>query len=116
MGKLINVGHRDQCHGWHLDKCADPRFHRRGYQFPFPVVYASGGFGYCISPRMLRACTVTYLSMQSFFEMNCVQLEDVFVGLAAQADGISPVSFEDSSYVDKGLGLYPDVANAVLPG
>jgi hypothetical protein len=57
-----------------------------------------------------------YLSMQSFFEMNCIQLEDVFVGLAAQSAGIAAVTCEYEPLIDKGLGPYPDVVMAVLPG
>ena len=117
LGKLISVKHRDQCHGWHLGKCSDPLMHQRGYQFPMPDVYASGGFGYLLGSELLRSCGLMYLSMQSFFEMNCIQLEDVFVGLAAQGAGIAARSFEDSSYVNhQGLGRYPDVAFAALPG
>jgi len=116
LGKLIRVKYQDQCHGWHLGKCADPSMHLRGYQYPMPNVYASGGFGYFLGSEMLRACALMYLSMQSFFEMNCIQLEDVFVGWAAQIFSISAATFEDNTYVDEGLGLYPDVAYAVLPG
>ena len=57
-----------------------------------------------------------YLSMQSFFEMNCTQLEDVFVGLAAQGSGITAKSFENLSPLNKCSGLYPDYAFAALPG
>ena len=116
LGKLIRVKHRDQCHGWHLGKCSDTLLHQRGYQYPMPDVYASGGFGYLLGPKLLRSCGLMYLSMQSFFEMHCIQLEDVFVGLAAQGSGVSAKSFEDSSYVNQGLGRYPDVAFAALPG
>jgi hypothetical protein len=115
-GKLIQVSHRDQCHGWHLGKCTDPLLHVRGYQYPMPKVYASGGFGYVVGPRLLQACALMYLSMQSFFEMNCIQLEDVFVGLAAQSAGIAAVTCEYEPLIDKGLGPYPDVVMAVLPG
>ena len=116
LGKLIRLKHREQWHGLHLGKCSDPLMHQRGYQFPMPDVYASGGFGYLLGSELLRSCGLMYLSMQSFFEMNCIQLEDVFVGLAAQGSGIAARSFEDSSYVDEGLGRYPDVAFAALPG
>jgi len=115
-GKLIQVSHRDQCHGWHLGKCTDPAMHLRGYQYPMPQVYASGGFGYVIGPKLLQACALMYLSMQSFFEMNCIQLEDVFVGLAAQGAGIPAATCEYESFTDQGLGRYPDAAMAVLPG
>ena len=81
-----------------------------------PQVYASGGFGYVIGPKLLQACALMYLSMQSFFEMNCIQLEDVFVGLAAQGAGIPAATCEYESFKDQGLGRYPDAAMAVLPG
>ena len=115
-GKLIQVKHRDQCHGWHVGKCVNRAMHLRGYQYPMPQVYASGGFGYVIGPQLLEACALMYLSMQSFFEMDCVQLEDVFVGLAAQGVGLSATSCEYEPHEDLGLGPYPDAAMAVLPG
>ena len=115
-GKLIRVSHRDQCHGWHLGKCKDPAMHLRGYQYPMPQVYASGGFGYVMGPKLLQACALMYLSMQAFFEMQCIQLEDVFVGLAAQGSGIAPATCEYDPVTNQGLGRYPDAAMAVLPG
>ena len=116
LGRLISLKHRDQCHGWHLGKCTDPAMHLRGYQYPMPQVYASGGFGYVIGPKLLQSCALMYLSMQSFFEMNCIQLEDVFVGLAAQGAGIAAFTCEYEPFEDLGLGRYPDVSMAVLPG
>lgn len=116
LGKLILQKHRDQVHGWHLGKCSDPLMHLRGYQYPMPDVYANGGFGYLLGPELLRSCGLMYLSMQSFFEMNCIQLEDVFVGFAAQGSGISAKSFVDEFYVNRDLGAYPDFAYAALPG
>jgi len=113
-GKLIGVPHIDQCHGWHIDKCQDPYMHQRGYQYPMPTVYASGGFGYVIDSAMLRSCALMYLSMQSFFEMNCIQLEDVFVGLAAQGAGMNASSCEYEA--DSGGVVYSDVSFATLPG
>ena len=88
--------------------------HQRGYQYPMPNVYASGGFGYVIDSAMLRSCAMMYLSMQSFFEMNCIQLEDVFVGLAAQGAGINASSCEYEA--DSGGVVYADVSFATLPG
>ena len=115
-GKLIQVSHRDQCHGWHLGKCTDPAMHVRGYQYPMPQVYASGGFGYVLGPKLLQECALMYLSMQSFFEMNCIQLEDVFVGLAAQGAGLAAITCEYEPLIHQGLGPYPDASMAVLPG
>ena len=115
-GKLIQVSHRDQCHGWHIGKCTNRAMDLRGYQYPMPQIYASGGFGYVIGPELLEACALMYLSMQSFFEMDCIQLEDVFVGLAAQGAGLTASSCEYEPREDRGLGPYPDAAMAVLPG
>jgi len=115
-GKLIQVKHRDQCHGWHIGKCSDRTMHLRGYQYPMPQIYASGGFGYVIGPQLLEACAFQYLTMQSFFEMKCIQLEDVFVGLAAQGAGLSASTCEYEPQEDVGHGPYPDAAKAVLPG
>ena len=89
------------------------RLNLRGYQYPMPQVYASGGFGYVIGPRLLEGCALMYLSMQSFFELQCIQLEDVFVGLAAQGAGIVASTCEDDLLMDLS---YSDVATAVLPG
>ena len=55
-----------------------------------------------------------YLSMQSFFEMNCVQLEDVFVGLAAQDASIEAIEFE--KYIAYIKRNYPDYTYATIPG
>ncbi len=113
-GKLIGVPHVDQCHGWHIDKCSDHSMHQRGYQYPMPNVYASGGFGYIVDSVMLRSCALMYLSMRSFFELNCIQLEDVFVGLAAQGSGIDAASCEYEA--GHGGVVYADVSFATLPG
>ena len=114
-GKLIRVPHRDQCHGWHLGKCGDERLHQRGYQFPMPRVYASGGFGYVLRPQALQACALMYLSMRAFFSMNCVQLEDVFVGLSLEGARLRSSSCEYEPFENPEVP-YPDAAFAVLPG
>ena len=74
--------------GWHLGKCNRPQLHQMGAQVPFPAAYADGGFGYVLGPAGLDACARMYLSMQAFFNLDSVQLEDVFVGHAAQAAGL----------------------------
>ena len=114
-GKLIRVAHRDQCHGWHIGKCSNEQLHQRGYQFPMPRVYASGGFGYVLRPQAVKACALMYLSMRAFFNMNCVQLEDVFVGLCLEGAGIRSSSCEYEPPENPEV-RYPDTAFAVLPG
>jgi len=114
-GKLIRVAHRDQCHGWHIGKCGDERLNQRGYQFPMPRVYASGGFGYVLRPQALQSCALMYLTMRAFFGMNCVQLEDVFVGLCLEGSGIRCASCEYEPFENPEVP-YPDAAFAVLPG
>ena len=59
----------------------DPAMHIRGYQYPMPQVYASGGFGY----GRAKASSGLRLdvSLQSFFD-ELHSIEDVFVGLAAR--------------------------------
>jgi len=59
-----------------------------GYQCPFPATYADGGFGYVLGSEALAACQYMYLSMKAFFNRQAVQLEDVFVGLAAESRGL----------------------------
>ena len=114
-GKVIKVSHREQTHGWHIGKCSNTRWHGRGYQYPMPRAYASGGFGYVLGAEALRACARMFLSMQAFFEMDCVQLEDVFVGLALEGAGHAcrTCEYED---VEDPSNRYPDAAFAVLPG
>ena len=77
--------HDDQWHGWHIGKCADPIIETRGYQYPLPRDYASGGYGYVLGPMGLSACSYMYLSMKAFFELPVVGLEDVYTGHAAYA-------------------------------
>ena len=87
-GRLLRARHYQQEQGWHVGKCSEPHFDRMGYQCPFPARYADGGFGYVLGPEALEACQYMYLSMKAFFNRQAVQLEDVFVGLAAESRGI----------------------------
>ena len=114
FGRILRCTHRNQCHGWHINKCLNKDLNRRGYQYPQPSAYASGGFGYILGPLLIKECAIMYLSMQSFFEMNCVQLEDVFVGLAAQDASIEAIEFE--KYIEYIKRNYPDYTYATIPG
>ena len=114
FGRILRCTHRNQCHGWHINKCLNKDLNRRGYQYPQPSAYASGGFGYILGPLLIKECAIMYLSMQSFFEMNCVQLEDVFVGLAAQDASIEAIEFE--KYIAYIKRNYPDYTYATIPG
>ena len=87
-GRLLRARHYQQEQGWHVGKCSEPHLHRMGYQCPFPASYADGGFGYVLGSEALAACQYMYLSMKAFFNRQAVQLEDVFVGLAAESRGI----------------------------
>ena len=80
-----------------------------------PRVYASGGFGYVLRPQALQSCALMYLTMRAFFGMNCVQLEDVFVGLCLEGSGIRCASCEYEPFENPEVP-YPDAAFAVLPG
>ncbi|RPG17992.1 MAG: hypothetical protein CBC84_001630 [Pelagibacteraceae bacterium TMED124] len=115
FGHIISPTHRNQCHGWHIGKCSNKELNHRGYQYPMTIKYASGGFGYILGPLLIKECAIMYLSMQSFFEMNCIQLEDVFVGLAAQDASIEATNFEKYiAHITR--REYPDVLYATLPG
>ena len=103
-----------QIHGWHIDKCADQSFHGMGYQCPFPSRYADGGWGYVLNTQGLKACASMYLSMRAFFEMNAVQLEDVYVGLATEAWGLELQSCYEVT--PRRYGSFYLVEEASLPG
>lgn len=111
-GRVLNSKHSNQCHGWHVGKCAETSLHSKGYQYPMPPMYASGGFGYLLGSQMVKACASMFLSMPAFFEMNSVQLEDVFVGHAAAGFGINCETCFDNK-VDTS---FSDCEMAVLPG
>ena len=116
FGHIISSSHREQVHGWHIGKCSNKELNRRGYQYPMPSKYACGGFGYILGSKLLKECALMYLSMQSFFEMKSVQLEDVFVGLAAQGASIKIKNCHNIfERIKKKIG-YPDVTYATLPG
>jgi len=88
VGHVLNARHPQMPQGWHQGKCQRRALHQMGYQIPFPACYADGGFGYVLGPAGVEACARMFLSMRAFFEMNSVQLEDVFVGHAAQSAGL----------------------------
>ena len=100
-----NQVHPTQWHGWHIGKCANQRIEQRGYQYPLPRQYAAGGYGYVLDATGLAACSYMYLAMQSFFDMDCIGLEDVFVGHAIGASGLTlhNVSTEHSILAFPGL-------------
>lgn len=88
-GKPVGFhSHADQWHGWHIGKCDSSAINGRGYSYPLPRSYASGGFGYALGPRALSATTKMYLSMKEFFAMPAIGLEDAFVGHAMYSAGI----------------------------
>lgn len=113
-GRLLKAGYYRQEHGWHIDKCADVDLHRMGYQCPFPSRYADGGFGYVLNAEALKACASMYLGMRAFFEMNAVQLEDVYVGLATETWGLD---LQDChAMAPRRHGSFYLVQEAALPG
>lgn len=97
--------HEDQWHGWHLGKCADPVIETRGYQYPLPQTYASGGYGYALGPQGLAACSYMYLAMKEFFAMPVIGLEDACVGHAVHAMGLDllDISVDEDSLAFPGL-------------
>ena len=111
---MIKVSHREQTHGWHIGKCSNAKWHGRGYQCPMPKAYASGGFGYVFGAKALWACVRIFLSKQAFFDIDCVQLEDVFVGLALEGSGHACRACEYEEVEDP--SNHPDASFAVLPG
>lgn len=80
--------HEIQWHGWHVGKCADPVIESRGYQYPLPRDYASGGYGYVLGSEGLKACSYMYLMMKEFFAMHAIGLEDACVGHAVYAQRV----------------------------
>ena len=111
-GHVLKGQHFDMQQGWHVGKCSNRKLSRMGYQMPFPSTYADGGFGYVLGSTGLLACTRMYLSMQAFFNLNSVQLEDVFVGHALQA---AHLPLHDCF---QGYGFHPEdkLFAASLPG
>lgn len=88
-GRIVGAAHhQSQWHGWHIGKCSDPLIEARGYQYPLPRKYTSGGHGYVLGVDGLSACTYMYLSMKEFMNMRSVGLEDAYVGHALYACGL----------------------------
>lgn len=80
--------HASQLHGWHIGKCHDKSLELRGYQYPFPPVYATGGHGYVLGGKGMEACVYMFMAMKAFFEMDSVEMEDIYIGHAMNAAGI----------------------------
>lgn len=111
-GHVLKGRHFQMPQGWHQGKCRRRELHRMGYQFPFPGSYADGGFGYVLGPAGVEACARMFLSMRAFFELNTVQLEDVFVGHAAQSAGLPLKDCFDGEPFSPGIPF----EQAALPG
>lgn len=111
-GHVLKGQFFDMQQGWHVGKCTNRKLSGMGYQIPFPSTYADGGFGYILGSKGLLACARMYLSMQAFFNLNSVQLEDVFVGHALQS---AHLPLHDCF---QGHGFHPDskLYAASLPG
>lgn len=108
VGWKVGSNHANQWHGWHIGKCHDKSLEQKGFQYPLVSSYAAGGFGYILDQSLLASCTYMYLSMRSFFAQHIIQLEDVYVGHAAQiADkALHPI------IIDRPITIY----KAALPG
>ncbi len=84
VGWKVGSSHANQWHGWHIGKCHDKSLEKKGFQYPVVTSYAAGGFGYVLDRSLLSSCAYMYLAMRSFFGQHIIQLEDVYVGHAAQ--------------------------------
>lgn len=96
VGWKVGSKHANQWHGWHIGKCHDKNLEKKGFQYPVVTSYAAGGFGYILDQNLLASCTYMYLAMRSFFAQHIIQLEDVYIGHAAQMAGIKlcPIDIE----------------------
>jgi hypothetical protein len=116
-GRPVSLSqHWQQLHGWHIGKCQDPLLHGRGYQYPLPATYAAGGHGYVLGRDGIEACAYMFMAMKAFFGMDCVELEDVFVGHAMAASGIDLVScaMEHNSLALPGLARLDERERSAL--
>ena len=111
-GHVLRGQHFQMPQGWHQGKCRRHSLHRMGYQIPFPGSYADGGFGYVLGQSGLEACFRMFMSMRAFFELDSVQLEDVFVGHAAQAAGL----LLQDCFTGKSFSPKSPAVQAALPG
>ena len=110
-GRVVgSATHRQQWHGWHLNKCHDPQIEKRGYQFPLPVKYPAGGYGYVLSRRAIDACAYMYLAMKAFFEMPVIGLEDACVGHALYAEALDLTDVSSDKHLLALPGLIADDA------
>jgi hypothetical protein len=108
VGHKVGAPHQQQWHGWHINKCSNKRLHSKGYQYPLVRSYAAGGFGYLLSHDALNDCLYMFMAMRAFFELQAVQLEDVFIGHAIEMQGHQLKSIE----LERPIPLHA----AALPG
>lgn len=108
VGWKVGASHRNQWHGWHIGKCHDPSLEAKGFQYPLVSSYAAGGFGYILDHEMLADCVYMYMAMRSFFGQHIIQLEDVYIGHAAQMSGKSLFPIQRERPVS--------IKSAALPG
>jgi hypothetical protein len=62
---------------------------------PFPEAWVEGGFRYILGSAVLEVCGYMYVSTQTFFKLDSVQLEDMFVGYSALSVGLPLHSYHD---------------------
>ena len=111
-GRILTSNFFEQCHGWHIDKCSSSYLNKKGYQYPMPASYPSGGFGYVLSGKAISSMAAMYLNMASFFDSSSVQLEDVFIGHAISNFGLQFTS----CFVGDCDKSFSSVKYSVLPG
>ena len=111
-GRMLSSNFTEQCHGWHINKCSSESYNNKGYQYPMPSVYPSGGFGYLLSRKAINSMASMYLNMPAFFDASSVQLEDVFLGHAISNFDLRSTSCFNEDH-DKS---FPSVKFSVLPG
>lgn len=94
--------------GWHIGKTSEEKLSEKGYQYPLAQRFPAGGRGYILGPRGLKACSLAYLSMKAFFDMDSIPLEDGFVGHCVNHYGLrfaSAVASHDPHHTIPGLTL-----------
>lgn len=94
-----------QKQGWHIGKVDNLSLNCRGYQYPLPRQYPSGGHGYILSPEAIEACASMYLAMKAFFGIESVGLEDAYVGYALSLWDLMPTCVFDSHHSQTLPGL-----------
>ena len=111
-GRMLTSNFSNQCHGWHINKCSSDAYNNKGYQYPMPSAYPSGGFGYLLGRKAIDSMASMYINMPAFFDSSSVQLEDVFLGHAITNFDLRSTSCFDED-TDKS---FPSVKHSVLPG